>query len=150
MVLPKKFRELQAKDSAKTSLRKRSQEDKPDAEESKPSIKDRIKVREDAKDKRIKVAAVAHAETAEDSKDRENAQSKSKKDPSKVRCHFYPSCNKPDCPFVHPREPVSSPVPEVSEVRLRRQVHIHPPVHQLPLRSHVPAAGLRLRPSFPS
>lgn len=111
--LPDKFKELFKKESSKeVTLGKRSAEDRPVDEEgkdSKPSIKDRIKPREDARDKRIKVAPAIHAEPAGEGVNREGLASngKPKKDPAKVRCNFYPSCNKPECPFVHPKEPVS-------------------------------------------
>jgi len=111
--LPKRFSELVAKEEGKgDSLGKRPIEDKPTNDDGKPSIKDRIKVRDDAKDKRIKVAAVLarppNATTdspADDTQPKGDGEGRSKKDPSKVRCNFYPGCNKPDCPFVHPKEP---------------------------------------------
>lgn len=30
--------------------------------------------------------------------------SKSRKDPSKIRCRHWPSCKTADCPYVHPKE----------------------------------------------
>lgn len=108
--LPKKFDDLVLKESVRGStLRKRSIDDKekPQADDAKPSIKDRIKVREDAKDKKIKVAVATPANGSDAPKAKEDAPTKSQKDPSKVRCNFYPVCKKADCPFVHPKDPVS-------------------------------------------
>lgn len=110
---PKKVNSLKLKEAVvATALRKRSIDDKEkvQADDNKPSIKDRIKVREDAKEKKIKVSVAAPATTpangTESGKPKDEAPTKSAKDPSKVRCNFYPGCKKAECPFVHPKDPV--------------------------------------------
>lgn len=106
--LPKKFEDLVSRKSiAGTSLRKRSKEEDAQTDQSKLSIKDRIKVREDAKDKKIKVAAVPLEKIEEKIKIEGEETDKAKKDPAKVRCSFWPGCKKPECWFAHPKEVVS-------------------------------------------
>lgn len=76
----------------------------------KPSIKDRIIVREDAGTgtKRIKVEAVKATDGQAEDKPADTVQltERPKKDPSKVRCHFWPNCTNKECVFVHPKEVV--------------------------------------------
>ena len=106
--LPDRFNDLVIKESIKgTTLRKRSKDEESKPSENKPSIKDRIKVREDVKDKRIKVASTPIDKVEEKTALKEEETEKTKKDPAKVRCNFWPSCKKTDCPFVHPKEKVS-------------------------------------------
>lgn len=103
-----KFEELTAPKTAKpASLRKRSADDKdaPPANGAKMSIKDRIKVREDAKpEKRIKVEAVAAPAPTGEEKPKEEKAERGKKDPAKVRCRFWPGCHNKECQFAHPKE----------------------------------------------
>ena len=127
--LPKEYSKLAGKDFGDEAvLGKRGADERPTDGDSKPSIKDRIKVREDAKDKRIKVAAVT-ASAPVDGEVKEESNGKGKKDPSKVRCNFYPSCNKPDCPFVHPKEPC----PKFPKCAFGAKcIYIHPSVSVFP------------------
>lgn len=110
---PKKLGSLKLKEAVvAVGLRKRSIDDKEkvQADDNKPSIKDRIKVRDDAKEKRIKVNVAAPAPApsngTEAPKAKEDAPARAPKDPAKVRCNFYPGCKKADCPYVHPKDPV--------------------------------------------
>ena len=112
--LPKQFEELVLRESLKNaSLRKRSTDEQP-----RLSIKDRIKVREDVKDKRIKVEAVPSDSTDPKITGKTEDAEKTKKDPAKVRCTFWPTCKKPECPFVHPKEAVSLLVSQIPEMRI--------------------------------
>lgn len=106
--LPRKFEDLVLRETVTgTSLRKRSKEDESKLNEPKLSIKDRIKVREDVKNKRIKVEAAHHEPDDQKTSVKTEGIEKSKKDPAKVRCAFWPGCKKPECPFVHPKEAVN-------------------------------------------
>jgi sugar-specific transcriptional regulator TrmB len=104
--LPSKFKALMAEKSAKNAeLTKREKDESNTVTDSKPSIKDRIKVRTDVAEKRIKVVTSASEKPEHEESPNVNIE-KGKKDPSKVRCTFWPGCKKPECPFVHPKDPV--------------------------------------------
>jgi len=140
--LPTKFEDLIVRESTTgSSLRKRSKDEETKVEPTKPSIRDRIKVRDDAKDKKIKVAGIATDKVEEKTKVEGEETEKPKKDPAKVRCGFWPSCKKPECPFVHPKEAVFLKVSQVPKMRLWQQVYIHSPISKFCSRSLV---GLQL------
>lgn len=131
--IPKQYNEMTNQAATKEAadeprLEKRSEDQqKPNrAEEKKGNILDRIKPRGQPKTKQVKAEAGEEQQVAEaPQQDDEHKGDKPKKDPSKVRCNFWPSCKKPDCPFAHPTEQVTSLVSSLSEMRLRQQVHLH-------------------------
>ena len=100
--LPNKVQFLGKKSSNFTvELKKRNQPDEGNGNTTKQSILQRIKPRDDIKHVKAEITTVEKIIEVEEPK-----KEKSAKDPKKVKCNFWPSCKKPECPFAHPKEEV--------------------------------------------
>jgi len=101
--LPKKFEELANKNGHSVHVGKRTPDDLENGKDDKVPLNQRITQRKDIPNKKIKTDT--KTEDKEDVKleDGERKE-KYKKDTKKTRCNFWPKCNKPDCPFAHPKE----------------------------------------------
>ena len=114
--LPEKFNELTHKDEGnQQTLEKREENTTNGASADNKgakkggSILERIKPRSDVKGKRVKSDENAEENPVKQEQTGEDGETpeRTKKDPKKVRCTFWPGCKNADCPFVHPTEPVA-------------------------------------------
>lgn len=119
--LPSKFASLTGEKvaSAEPKLEKREKPDTKEADKKQISqhnaqteLKDegneekgeRVKPRPNLKPKRVKESTDEKGEDAQT--EPADGAEKPKRDPSKTRCNFWPSCKNKDCPFVHPNQQV--------------------------------------------
>ena len=82
-------------------LKKRDQPDGINTNIPKQSILQRIKPRDDINHVKAEITTVEKVAELEEPK-----KEKATKDPQKVKCNFWPSCKKPECPYAHPKKEV--------------------------------------------
>ena len=102
--LPKKVEEIANKYKRTVHTGKRTPDDLENGKDDKMPLNQRITQRKDIPNKKIKTDS--KPDEKEESKPEEGERKeKMKKDTKKTRCNFWPKCNKPDCPFAHPKDP---------------------------------------------
>lgn len=87
----------------KDSKTVKTADDKKEGDKEK-SILDRVKPRPN---KKVKETTKSNKKPEEPAPEDPDAKpERTKRDPAKTRCNFWPTCKNEDCPFVHPAEPV--------------------------------------------